>query len=227
MARICMPKTGTGFGAAALLAGGAMLLASVPASAEEWSDTSIGWRYGTAFREPFNTQNIKKDIIDFQHVGGYKYGTNFFNVDFLMSDKKDPAAGGAGAQEANAVYRNTVDLSKVTGKEYKYGFIRGVGGTFGFDWNTKNDVGYSSKKRMLVGGPTLMMDVPGFWNVSLLILDESNYPVGIASRYHYKDHVALDTNWGIPLGSSAFEFKGYAQIIAPKGNNEFGGPTKT
>src|SRR5882672_7150701 len=103
MARTSMLKTGTGFGAAALLAGASMLFAATSACAEEWSDTSIGWRYGSAFREPFNPSKIKKNILDFQHVGGYKYGTNFFNVDFLMSDKKDPAAGGAGAQEAYAV----------------------------------------------------------------------------------------------------------------------------
>jgi hypothetical protein len=221
-----MSKSGKQLGAAAIVAGAAMLATSIPASAETWSDTSIGWRAGSAYREPFNTQNISKNILNFQHAGGYKYGTNFFNVDFLMSSKKDPAAGGAGAQEAYAVYRNTIDLSKITGGTYKWGMIRDVGATVGFDWNTKNDVGYSSKKRMLVGGPTIMMDVPGFWNISLLVLGESNYPVGIASRYTYKSHVALDNTFGIAL-SDAFKFKGYFDIIAPKGRNEFGGVTKT
>jgi hypothetical protein len=203
-----------------------MLAAAIPASAETWSDTYLGYRYGSAFREPFNTQNISKNILNFQHAGGYKYGTNFFNVDFLMSSSKDPAAGGGGAQEAYAVYRNTIDLSKVTGKEYKWGYIRDVGATVGFDWNTKNDVGYSSKKRMVVGGPTIMMDVPGFWNISVLALGESNFPVGIASRYRYKTHLMLDNAFGIAI-SDAFKFKGYFDIIAPKGNDEFRNATKT
>ena len=34
------------------------------------------------------------------------------------------------------------------------------------DINTKDDAGYNSKKRMLVAGPTLMLDVPGFFNLS-------------------------------------------------------------
>jgi hypothetical protein len=203
------------------------------AVAAEWSDTSIGWRYGTEFREPFIADDITKNIIDVQHASGYKYGTNFFNVDLLMSDKNDPANGGgtngnstAGAQEAYVVYRNTVNLSKVTGSEYKFGFVRDIGGTFGFDWNTKND-GYGSRKRMLVAGPTLMLDVPGFLNVSALVLGESNAPNGIAGRYYYKTHPMLDIVWGIPIGSSPFSFQGYFDIIAPKGKDEFGGDTAT
>jgi hypothetical protein len=198
------------------------------AAAAEWSDTSIGWRYGNKFREPFNPQNISKNILNLTHVSGYKYGTNYFNVDMLMSDNKDPSTvGGSGAQEAYVVYRNTVSLGKVTGKEYKYGgVVRDFGGTFGFDWNTKNDVGYASKKRMLVLGPTVMMDVPGFLNISVLALKESNAPVGHPSRYTYKTHPMLSAAWGIPIGSSPFSFEGFALYIASKGKDEFGGQTK-
>jgi hypothetical protein len=57
-----------------------------------FSDTSIGYRYGTEFAEPFNNNAISKDIINLNHVSGYKYGTNFFNVDMLLSDNKDPVA---------------------------------------------------------------------------------------------------------------------------------------
>ena len=165
--------------AGVLVAAGIVSGAGVAAAAE-WSDTSIGYRTGSKFHEPFNTQDISKDIVSLTHVSGYKFGSNFFNADLLMSDSKDPSTlgGPTGAQEAYVVYRNTVELGKVTGKDYKFGVVKGVGGTFGFDWNTKNDFGYSSKKRMGVLGPTLMMDVPGFLNVSLLALKESNAPTG-------------------------------------------------
>jgi hypothetical protein len=216
--------------------------AVLPAAAADWSDTSLSWRYGTAFHEPFDSnpsggaQDIKKNIIGLTHADGYKYGTNFFNVDILLSDSKDPAncqnfvCTGA-AQEAYIVYRNTLDAGKITGKDYKWGIIRDWGGTFGFDLNTKNDAGYNSKKRMLVVGPTLMMDVPGFLNISVFGLWESNapcstFPGGTCTpRYSYKTHPELDLNWGIPIGSSGFNFQGYADFIAKKGNNEFGGPT--
>jgi hypothetical protein len=213
---------------AALTAG-----ASSIASAELWSDTSISWRAGSKFAEPFGVNDIHKNIFALTHVGGYKYGTNFFNVDMLLSDSKDPSNANAtsGAQEVYVVYRNTVDLSKVTGTEYKYGIIKGIGVTFGFDYNTKTDAGYNSKKRMPVLGPTLMLDVPGFLNVSLLSLWESNAPCNTftntcVSRYSYKTHPMLTAAWGIPIGDSAFSFEGFFNYIATKGTDEFGGDTK-
>jgi nucleoside-specific outer membrane channel protein Tsx len=212
-----------------LLAAAAFLLAG-PASAADWSDTSISARYGSSFAEPYDNnadgsrKDIKKGIVGLTHISGYKYGSNFFNVDFLASDHNDPAGGGAsGAQEVYAVYRHVLDLGKVSGTAIKFGPVRGLGLTAGFDVNTKND-GYASKKRMLVVGPTLMFDVPGFANLSALVFDESNAPQGV-SRYTYKTHGALELDWGVPIGSTPLSFNGYALYIGSKGQNEFGGAT--
>jgi hypothetical protein len=205
------------------------LLAALPfaaAHAADWSDTSIGWRYGTRFAEPFGATDIHKNILSLTHVSGYKFGTNFFNADMLVSDRRDPGAGTtAGAQEVYVVYRNTIDFGKVSGKDLKMGLMRGAGLTLGFDLNSKND-SYGSKKRMLVVGPTLMLDVPGFVNLSLLALQESNAPAGV-SRYTYKTHAAFEVDWGVPFnaGPVPLTFGGYALHIASKGSNEFGGPT--
>jgi hypothetical protein len=217
-----------------LLAAGAALVASTVAGAADWSDTSIGYRYGNKFAEPFGRTDISKDIYSLTHVSGYKYGTNFFNVDLLQSDTKDPqsAASNVGAQEAYIVYRHTLDIGKISGKDLKWGWIRGWGATFGFDWNTKNDAGYNSKKRMFVAGPTIMFAVPGFLDVSLLALQESNAPystfTGVSTpRYTYKTHAMLTAAWGIPIGSTPLSFGGFIIIIAPKGRDEFGAQTKT
>jgi len=75
-----------------------------------------------------------------------------------------------------------------------------------------------------------MMDVPGFLNISLLALWESNAPYstfsGVATpRYTYDTHAMIGAAWGIPLGGSGFSFEGFANIIASKGKNEFGGDT--
>lgn len=206
------------------------------AHAADWSDTSIGYRYGTRFREPFNSNDVAKSIVNLEHVSGYKYGTNFFNIDMLVSDSKDPGAlnSNNGAHEAYVVYRHTLDFGKLTDKNLGFGPVKSVGLTAGFDWNSRNDVGYNSKKRMLVAGPTLMMAVPaGFMNVSVLLLNESNAPSGYnfgsnsnysVDRYTYKLHPDLNLAWGIPLAERV-EFAGYADFIASKGNNEFGDKT--
>lgn len=211
-----------------ILGAAATALATMTVQAADWSDTSLGVRAGSKFQEPFDANSISKTIISLTHASGYKYGSNFFNVDVLESGGGDPAAsGGSGAQEVYVVYRNTLDLGKVTGGNFKFGAMRGLGITGGFDLNSKNDF-YASKKRMFVLGPTLMLDVPGFLNVSAYLLDESNAPNATdncSCRYHYKDHASLEADFGIPIGSLPLSFNGYAQWIASKGNNEYGGPT--
>lgn len=201
--------------------------------AADWSDTSISYRYGTKFAEPFNNQDITKSIVNLSSVSGYKYGSNFFSADMLFSSKEDPSSAGAssGAHEAYILYRHTLDLGKVSGSSMAFGPVRGVGITGGFDFNTKTDAGYNSKKRMLVLGPTLMFDVPGFFNVSLVALFESNAPYNTFSntstpRYRYKTHGALMGSWGIPLSSSIpLAFEGFFNYIGSKGKNEFGDDT--
>jgi nucleoside-specific outer membrane channel protein Tsx len=203
------------------------------ARAADWSDTSIGYRAGTKFAEPFNGSDIRKNIFDLNHASGFKYGSNFFNVDLLLSDSKDPAGAGSpdGAHEVYVVYRNTLDFEKLMGSPMKFGPVRGVGLTTGFDFNTKTDAGYNSKKRMLVAGPTLMFDVPGFLNVSLLALWESNAPYSTFSksatpRYSYDVHPMLTAAWAIPFSAGIpMSFEGFANLIASKGKNEFGGST--
>ena len=197
----------------------ALAMGAQQASAADWSDTSIGYRYGSRFAEPYNPNDISKQVLSWTYADGYKYGGNFMNLDFLRSDGKDN-----NAHEAYLLYRHTLDLGKVSGKSFGFGPVRSVGLTAGFDWDTKNDNSYNSRKRMVVAGPTLMFDVPGFLNVSLLALWESNQPLGIAKRYKYDTHPMLTAAWGIPLGSG-FSFEGYANWIGNKGKDEFGGQT--
>ena len=64
------------------------------AAGEYLEDVSVGYRYGSQFKEPYvsNGDPITKNIYNLQYVGGYKYGTNFLNIDMLKSDGKDCGA---------------------------------------------------------------------------------------------------------------------------------------
>ncbi|MEK0416004.1 MAG: hypothetical protein RI949_10 [Pseudomonadota bacterium] len=214
-----------------LCAAATLAVCSAPVFAADWSDTSIGYRTSSKYAEPFNTKDVSKNIFNFNHVSGYAMGSNFFNVDLLYSGDTDPAGAGStnGAQEVYIVYRHALDLSKLTGNKIAFGPVRGMALTVGFDANAKTDAGYNSKKRMLVVGPTFKMDVPGFLDVSLLMLQESNAPYNTFTkvstpRYSYKTHPMIGAAWGIPLGNG-FSFEGFANFIASKGKNEFGGNT--
>ena len=194
---------------------------------------SISWRAGSKFAEPFNPQDVKKHIFGLTHASGYKYGSNFFNVDMLQSDEHRSGFADPGRRRAGSLRRVPphVDFGKLRGSDIKFGTVRGVGATFGFDWNTKNDVGYNSRKRMLVAGPTLMWDVPGFLNTSILVLHESNAPSGafapisnVNGRYTYDVHPMFNAAWGIPLGERV-SFEGFLNWIASKGKDEVGNDT--
>ena len=201
--------------------------------AADWSDTAVSLRYGSQFAEPYDNDSsgkrvdITKEILALTNVTGFKYGTTFINIDFLQSDHNDPGGGvpgNPGAQEVYGVFCGTFDLGKITGAKLAMGPIRGYAITAGFDINTKND-GYASKKRMGVFGPTVEMEVPGFLSLSALLFDESNAPVAIERRYHYKNHAAFEADWGIGIGNLPLSFNGYAQFITAKGKDEFGGQT--
>ncbi|MES2017837.1 MAG: outer envelope protein [Pseudomonadota bacterium] len=211
---------------AACLAGGSV-------QAMDWSDNAISYRVGNDFREPFNPHAIRKNIFAFTHASGYQYGGNFLNVDLLRADHNDPRSlnGDAGSSEVYVVYRHTLDIGKISGKDLTFGAVKGVGLTLGFDVNSKHDVGYNSRKRMLVLGPTLMWDVPGFLKTSLLLLHESNAPSGafppistVGRRYTYDLHPMLSASWAIPV-SPQWKFEGYANFIAAKGVSEVGADT--
>ena len=56
------------------------------AHAQIFQDNSLGYRYGTQFKEPGVTSNdITKSIVNFTHVDADKWGGDFFSLDILFS----------------------------------------------------------------------------------------------------------------------------------------------
>src|SRR6266542_4343981 len=146
-----------------------LAVAAMPARAElQWSDNEFRFWYGSAFREPANPENVAKSILSFTHVDGFKFGSNFLNLDLLYSNTRDPVQGAGaqvtsvGAAEVYAVYRNTLSFNKIGNtKTFSFGPIRDVGVVLGVDANTKNH-GFSARKIMPIGGLGLAFNVPGF-----------------------------------------------------------------
>ena len=213
----------------------AFLLATTAASAFQWSDTFIGYRWGTDYREPANPKKIAKNIVQFQHVNGYAYGSNYLNIDALFSNKDDPAnkvadpsaASDRGAAEFYCVFRSTLSLgkiSKASGKKIKWGAFRDIGLTGGFDLSTKNDA-FASEVREFFIGPTFELDVPGFLNVSILLDKENNHNGIIGQNVYFDPTYCVSLSWGIPVGKRGSVFKGFANFIGSKGRDGFGNQT--
>jgi nucleoside-specific outer membrane channel protein Tsx len=206
-----------------------LVAAALPLSAADWSDTFIGYRTGTQFREPGIDGTVKKNIVQLGHVSGWAYGTNFFNVDMLMSDRNDPtASGNGGANEVYALYRGSLSLGKLTKTDLGFGPVRDISLTAGFDFNAKDNA-FASKKRFLVAGPTFNFKVPaGFFDLGVWASHEQNYNGIVGKSVDFKTTYLISAAWGIPfqMGEVGAEFKGYANYEGAKGKDGFGVETK-
>lgn len=208
------------------------------AQAATWSDTYVGYRYGTDFREPTNTKDVEKHVLQFTHASGYSVGQNFLNLDILQSDNWDPASPhkrgeGSGATEFYLTYRHQVHLGKVFERSFAFGPVKEVALTAGFDLNTKNTA-FAPRKRLLVVGPTLKFDVPGFLDVSLLLGKEWNH-CGLGGLACPKSDISFDPQWiisaawGIPFNAGAvpLKFQGFINVIGEKSDDYAGVKTHT
>ena len=212
---------------------------AAPARAIDWSDNTLQYLYGTRFHDsniPFNRSlpgvNITKNILNFSHVDTYKYGGNQFSADLRKSDGNDPANNStAGAQEAYVVFRTDLSFTKVSGKDWKWGFVRDVALTAGFDWNTK-DTAFAPRLWRPKIGPKVEFDVPnGKWNLAFVLQHETNHcgtcnpALGQRTDVNFGYYWGLETAWNLKLGSTNWNFSGNASYYGSKKNNGNGSPT--
>ncbi|GAB2713531.1 hypothetical protein [Halomonas garicola] len=195
------------------------------AQAATWSDSFIGYRYGTDFTEPGpgpqkdGDKHIEKHILQFNYVGGHSLGQHLFNIDLLQSDSNDPTSGGdTGATEAYVMYRNQLHYGKLFGDELAFGPVKDVALTGGVDLNTKNTE-FAPRKRQLLAGPTLKFDVPeGFLDLSLFYSYEWNHANFIGTR-EFDDYYQVNLAWGLPFeaGPVPMKFQGFFNYNGAKG----------
>jgi len=214
----------------------AAALVAASAQAATWSDTAIGYRYGTDFHEPNNPRDVEKHVLQFTHASGYSLGQHFLNLDLLQSDGADPANGGdSGATEAYLVYRHQLHLGKLRGEPVAFGPVKEVALTAGFDLNTKNTA-FAPRKRQLLVGPTLKFDVPrGFFDLSLFYsrewnhcgLDACGLP-GNRNAIAFDPYYQINLAWGLPFDAGAvpLKFQGFYNYNGEKGDDYFGVATK-
>lgn len=206
------------------------------AHAFEWSDTTIGYRWGPNFKEPGvdGGRDVPKNIFNVSHADGYKWGSNFFSIDVLLSPDWDPAVGGGnmrpGALEFYGVFRTTLSGNKVTGtKSFAFGPIGDVGFDLGADFNSKNTQ-FASEKKLLVLGPNFSVAMPkGFWNLGFHLAHEWNYNGIVGKPVDFNWTFEFETAWAYPfaLGPVPVTFEGFLNVVAPKGKDGFGSDTVT
>jgi nucleoside-specific outer membrane channel protein Tsx len=250
---------------AACLAGMVGLASMVPAQAQDveqhdvpppasvtekptfqgFSDNTASVRYGPSFAEPGIAKSnhpkdgapIDKVILNFSHFDAHEYWTNFFSIDMLQSNDRDPRQGEAGnkngaltgATEFYAVYRGNLSGNAITGNNnFAFGPVKDVALEIGTDLNHKNDP-FGAQKKLIVIGPNLKFDVPGFFNIGFHFAQEWNTNGIVGKNVTFSPYFQLEPTWLIPLlfTKQPIVFEGFADINSPKGKDGFGAQTVT
>jgi hypothetical protein len=213
---------------------GAALIASAARSAHaQTQDNVLGYRYGTAFKEPNVAKgaDIAKSILNFTHSSEYRWGSNFFSADLLLSDHVDPPNNGAadpnaGAQGVNLNYRHVLSFNKISGTQAFAipGFIRDVGLRGAVDINTKNTA-LATEKRYFAVGPQISFALPegvaGYFNVSASYGRERNFNGIVGTSVAFDPAYEIASNWSVkvPLTVTTANLTGSFSYIAPKGKD--------
>jgi nucleoside-specific outer membrane channel protein Tsx len=200
---------------------------SAAVSAADWSDTSVNYRYiakesGFIVDAAGNKVDVAKHIVSLEHISGFKYGSNYFNVDILKSDSNDPANNSTvGAQEVFAIYRNNLNLSSLTGNSMKFGAVKDIAITTGFNAGSKNNENAAQPLAFLIG-PTVQFALPsGFLNLGLQAYKETNNSAFAGGKQNFDVAAQLNVVWGIPFNAGVpANFKGFMSVTGPKGTGK-------
>ncbi|PJG57997.1 nucleoside-binding protein [Aeromonas cavernicola] len=190
----------------------------------EWTNNTLGFRYGNGFTNPNNPRDISKRIFNVSHADGYRYGSNFFNLDLLQSDSNDPRKGSThGSREVYGLFRSQLFASRIFDWQQGSGLVKDYAFTFGFDASRNNNLG-SAKKRALLFGPTVKFNGPGVLDLSLFYYREKNH--SDLPNVKYPDHIfdttyMLNLAWLRPfqLGDHSAKFQGFLNYTAEKGKD--------
>jgi hypothetical protein len=201
------------------------LLASLSANSADWSDTSIGVRYGDKFAETGAGRGIKKTTYNFTHADGDSYGVNYFTVDTIISDSQDHAVNGNdGAQEIYGLYQRTIPFSVLGLNSKSNDYLNKISLLFRVDLGSKNTDFGSRPRKYRLG---LEFPVPvenGFWSFSFSAYKETNYNGFVGQDVSFDPTWSVGSVWSVPVGPGSFG--GFVSATGAKGKDGFGNETK-
>lgn len=195
----------------------ACLSACSPVFAADWSTTELQLQLGKLDAPSFAAGGGEADtrIVTLQHADGWKYGDNFFFVDYLDDDRND---GFNDKDFYGELYCN-FSLGKITGNDLSVGPWKDFGVVLGVNAGADADV------LKYLPGVRLVWDAPGFkflqTDITAYIDDSEGIPGGGAPSED--DSYMVDFSWAFPfsIGEHAFSIEGHAEYIGER-DNQFG-----
>jgi hypothetical protein len=206
------------------------------------SDTSVGVHWDPRATDP-GVSVTAKTVLEITHFDAWALGTNFVNLDWLYSDRRDPAqcdaffaqpscAGTQGAMEFYGVYRGTFSFNALShSKAFTFGPVKDLSFSFGGDWNTENNA-FAPEKKDVVAGLKVNFDVPGFLGIAVHAYKEWNHnalPGTIISNVEFNTVPEIEVTYMQPLNFTGLplKFTGFTNVVTPKGRDGFGNQTVT
>jgi hypothetical protein len=206
------------------------------------SDTSVGVHWDPRATDP-GVNVTAKTVLEITHFDAWALGTNFVNLDWLYSDRRDPAqcdaffgqpscVGTQGAMEFYGLYRGTLSFNALSNsKSFTFGPVKDISFSFGGDWNTENNA-FAPEKKDLVAGLKVNFDVPGFFGIAVHAYKEWNHnalPGTLVSNVEFNVTPEIEITYMQPLAFTGLplKFTGFTNIVTPKGRDGFGNQTVT
>ena len=187
-----------------------------PAIGADWSITEAHLAYGNLDIPTFAGGGDSDHVIyTLQHASGWKYGDNFFFIDFL--DARDP-----GFQDFDIYgeWYSNFSLGKIAGRTGGGGIISDIGLIWGYNWASDADV------KKYLPGVRLVLDLGGFAFANLDItayIDDSEGATAAGAPREGASYM-VDFNFARPftIGKVNFSIEGHLEYIGGR-DNEFGG----
>jgi hypothetical protein len=215
------------------------------------NDTSFSYYYAPTATDP-GVNTTPKNVLEVTHFDVWKYGTNFFDIQGLQSNNRDPVSpcvtgqGCLGAVEVYALARSTIGFNEVFNtKAFSFGPLKGVSFEWGGDANTENNP-FSPEKKDVVAGLQFAFMLPwnGFLNIAPMAYQEWNreglfpilgpngsYPAGLGNSVKFKTTWDVEWVYSMPLGFLPtylpLKVNGFGALHGPKGLDGFGAETKS
>jgi hypothetical protein len=147
---------------------------------------------------------FNKWVGSITHFDVWAYGTNFINVDYIVSDTKDPIQGIAGANGSSEFYgfaRSTLGLNEILGtKMFSTALTKDVSFVWGGDANTQNNFLAPSVRKIDIG-IQFMFNLPGTVALNVVAQKEWNHNTFMAS-----DQTGIINTGGPIFGPNVFTF---------------------
>ena len=183
----------------------------VPVQAAEWSATEAQLQYGR-LDNPFGGGSTDTTILTLQHASGWKYGDNFFFVDFINDGLRD----GFNDTDVYAEWYPNFSLGKITQCDLSFGPVKDFGLLAGFNYSADANV------EKFLPGIRVAWKLPGeaFLNTDITGFQDVGYGDGAPKE---GDSYMVDFNGAFPfsIGEQDFSIEGHIEYIHNR-TSEFG-----